>query len=191
MQARSPRAKAFTVVPRKRWEVMQPASSPDPLPQAGLVPHAQGGHHHLGQDRPPDVRGQEVRWVAEGGRLTSGAGHYHSQMKRTEDRFVTYWSKKRYVNSLANRWWGSPGAGWHRVPLQAEEVPRAGAGQAPCGQALLRLQGQDTQEEVPLELNFIFVHPNKTKQKYFGLCLCFSLANVLLIQMWLILFGFT
>ena len=34
----------------------------------------------------------------------SRAGHYHSQMKRTEDRFVSYWNKKRHVSSLANRY---------------------------------------------------------------------------------------
>ena len=56
------------------------------------------------------------------------------------------------IRQLPGQQVGGEPWGWHRVPLQAEEVPRAGAGQAPRGQALLRLQGQDTQEEVPLNL---------------------------------------
>jgi len=75
MAGRTPRAHAFTIVPRRS----------------------------LAWCRTPKVA--TTTWARIILQLfgVKKFGHYHSQMKRTEDRFVSYWNKKRHVSSLANR----------------------------------------------------------------------------------------
>ena len=103
---------------------------------------------------------------------TSGAGHYHSQMKRTEDRFVTYWTKKRYVNSLANRWVGKP-----RDVTVSSTRQRKFRGlllaRHPIDRLFSAFRDKILRKRCSLKINFMFAHLNKAKQKCSWLvCIC-------------------
>ena len=75
MQARRPRAQMFSIDPRKR----------------------------LAWCRTPKVA--TTTWARIMLQLygVKKFGHYHSQMKRTEKRFVSHWNKKKVVSSLVNK----------------------------------------------------------------------------------------
>ena len=111
----------FTVVPQKRSGLFQMKQHKSNLCmfQTCLVPDPQSGHHKLGQDRAPTVRGQEVRPLSQ------------SDEDHGEKVFVAEHQEEVRLES----------------GKQAEEVHGLHDQSPPHGQTLLRLQGQDPPQE--------------------------------------------
>ena len=120
VRTRRPRAQMFTVVPQKRSGFIQLwLNLTECYCQTCLVPDPQGGHHKLGQDRSPAVRGQEVRPLSQ-------SDEDHGE----EVRVAEHQEEVRLQSGK-----------------QAQEVHGLHDQSPPHGQTLLRLQGQDPPPE--------------------------------------------